>query len=255
MDIVLELIFLIILDVILSIDNAILIATVTKKLEGKDRKIAQILGATFAILMRLIFVLLLLAILNFINIPIIYIIGGSLLVYLGISITKNNEKEIKQVSSKSNIMKAVLTIIISDLIMSFDNAFIIAEVVLNFDLESHNIENVFLVNTIVIAVALMISLIIIVFFANYLTKLMEKNFWIMYIASWLLISLGIEMILKDSFWNLLGGYSINDENLLFVDIFKDWGLFLISHVIGGIIILSKWYFIDKNNESKHKKMT
>lgn len=259
MDIVLQIIVLLFLDIVLSVDNAILIASVTKNLEAKEKFWAQWLGALAAVLMRLVFIIIVMLTLNLlVGIPVIYITGGALLIYLGIALTNNNHED-ESAQAASSILKAIALIMAGDIMMSFDNAFIIGDIVSDFDWTAYGIETLWvstLLNTIIVAVALLISLVIIVFFADELTTLMNKYEWIIYIAGWLLISVGIEMIMKDFIWNVI---FFNDDvvfdtnatlpTLFFEDKLTHIGMFFTSYILGGIIMGSKWAIFDRKKES------
>ncbi len=230
MDILFGIFILLFLDVVLSVDNAILIASTTKELEGNSRKWAQILGASGAVLLRLIFVVLILFVLKEAStIPFLYIIGGGILLFIGIAITNIKSENEERNNGASTVLKAVALIIAGDILMSFDNAFIIANVSINMGLNQ-------LWTITVIAIALIISLVIILFFAKQLANIMESNAWIIYVAGWLLVSVGIEMCFKD-------------ELLSFMKIAHSW-TFLISYSLGGLIIFVKWYLLDKNKKEK-----
>ncbi len=224
MEFVLGILFLLVIDIVLSVDNAILIASTTKDLEGSQKKWAQILGATGAVLLRLIFVFILMfafALLE--GVILIYILGGAVLIYIGISIT-NKADESHKAKSSSSLFKAVALIMAGDVMMSFDNALIISEVAIDI-----SNDNIWMMVSIV-TIALALSLAIIIFFSSQLAKFMKKNEWLIYVAAWLLLGVGIEMILKDPLFN------ININHI--------W-IMLISYSLAGIVIGMKYYFYDR----------
>lgn len=246
MSIFLGLVTLIFLDIILSIDNAILIATVTKDLKEKNRRIVRIVGSSGAVFLRLIFIIVVMfALESLIGIPIIYIAGGGILVYLGISLTIKS-KPSKERDLSSGVLKAIAMIMAGDIMMSFDNAFIIGGIVSGFEFSVW-------IDVVIIIIALLISLIIIMFFADKLSVLMNKYEWIIFVAGWLLISVGIEMILKDYLWNIIIGSSMSGEdNPIIVEKLTEEGLILVSYLSGGIIMFSKWYLFDHIKIQKKK---
>jgi len=73
---------IIIIDLILGIDNALVIALAAKNLSPTDRKKATLIGVTLAIVIRTIFVMIFIAIGEF-NLPLFYFLGGLLLVKIG----------------------------------------------------------------------------------------------------------------------------------------------------------------------------
>ncbi len=228
MDFIFDILLLLLLDIVLSVDNAILIASTTKELEGKTKKTAQLIGATGAVVLRLVFIVLIVFTLDTLqDVILVYALGGLVLCYIGISMTiKHETKETKVASS---VFKAVALIIAGDIMMSFDNALIIGEVVIGLGKGTW-----FSLSIVVIALAL--SLIIILFFSSQLATFMHKNDWVVYVAAWLLVGLGIEMVLKDSLFNL--EHSLGHA----------W-MMLIAYATSGVIISSKWYFLDRNKST------
>ncbi len=219
--------FLFIVDVVLSVDNAILIASSTKDLDGNTRKLAQMIGAFGAVILRLIFVIIIMLTLNFLaSIPFVYIIGGALLVYIGISLSHDADEEHHQKEGASTIAKAVMIIIAGDVMMSFDNALVISEV-------ANSVTDDIWVEISIVAVALLLSLIIIIFFSGWLSEFMKNNYWLIYVACWLLVGLGIEMMFKDALFPWEIGHI--------------W-ILLFSYSIAGIIIYVKWYLTHKYNK-------
>ncbi len=228
MDILFDILVLFFLDVVLSVDNAVLIAATTRELEGKTKKTAQILGGLAAVLMRLIFVVLILLVLTaFEGVILMYIIGGGILVFLGLMITGPEKEKSHKDNPAKSVMKAMILIIAGDIMMSFDNAFIIADI-------SMGMEIVLGWKIAIIALALLLSLVIILFFASTLTRVMKNNPWIIYIAGWLLVSVGIEMMLKDQLFNI-------DHSYHLLVLFS-------SYALGGILTYGKYYLFDRNKK-------
>ncbi len=226
MDIFIGIITILFLDIVLSVDNAILIASTTRNLEKSERRKARIIGSSLAVLLRLVFVILIMFVLKAAtSVPVLYIIGGILLIVIGIMITKKHDEE--EVKVANSAMKAIVLILAGDVMLSFDNSFIIADVAsgMNVDLGW---------KILIIAAALLLSLFILLFFAKQLTAIMEKNQWIVYIACWLLISVGIEMMFKDQ---LLSGIHI--EHIY---------TFIISYGVGGIATGLKYWLDTRNND-------
>ncbi len=224
---------LFIIDVVLSVDNAILIASSTKDLDGDTKKWAQMIGAAGAVLLRLIFVIIIMFTLNALaGIPLIYIIGGGLLVYIGLSLSHDADEDHHQKEGASSILKAVAIIIAGDVMMSFDNALVISEVAIG-------ITDVLWVRVSIVAAALLLSLVIIIFFSGWLTTFMQNNYWLIYVACWLLVGVGIEMMFKDA---LVPGH------------INHWLILFISYSISGILIYIKWYFTHKWNNNKSDEL-
>lgn len=110
------------INLILSGDNAVVIALACRSLPRSQRKWGIILGAAVAIVMRIAFTVVAASLLG---IPGLMTIGSLLLFWIAVKllIEDADEKDIKQ---SSNVWGAVQTIAIADLIMSLDNVVAIA---------------------------------------------------------------------------------------------------------------------------------
>jgi len=113
---------IILIDILLGGDNAVVIALACRNLEPK-RRMQGILWGTFgAIVLRIALVAFALTLLA---IPYLKIVGGLLLVWIGIKLLIP-EDDSPEVKGGSSIAAAVRTIIIADFIMSLDNVIAIA---------------------------------------------------------------------------------------------------------------------------------
>lgn len=232
-----DILILLLLDIILSVDNAVLISMSTKELKGKDKRIASLFGALGAVLLRLIFVILLIFFLEVMSsIPVIYILGGGLLLYIGWNITKENKEDKSKVKSSQKILKAIATIIAADIIMSFDNALIISEVVVGIEWGFEQAWIGITLNGIIVSIALLLSLVLILFSSSAISKFMEKYSWVVYLGCWLLLSIGIEMILKDQIFKLFfeDGYEFPNW-LHYVTMIGSYGF-------GAILTVINWFW-------------
>ncbi len=108
---------ILLIDLTMSGDNAILIALVCKNLSDEYRIKAMLIGCTGAIVIRIIFTAFAIRVLS---IAYIQFIGGIILLYVAARLlTEHNKQDEKK--SPSTFMNAVKTIILADLIMSVDN--------------------------------------------------------------------------------------------------------------------------------------
>jgi YjbE family integral membrane protein len=112
------------INILLSGDNAVVIALASRSLPPEQRKWAILGGSGAAILLRIIFSVLIVWLLA---IPLLKLIGGLLLLYIGIKlIIPEAEHGEGSVAAKSNLWGAVVTITIADAVMSLDNVVAIA---------------------------------------------------------------------------------------------------------------------------------
>lgn len=109
---------IIVIDILLAGDNAIVIGMAAKNLEPNHRKQAIFWGTAGAIGLRLILAFLFVEAIN--NIPGLHLVGGVLLLWIGYKLMADSSGE-HNIEAKSNLSGAIMTIIIADGIMSIDN--------------------------------------------------------------------------------------------------------------------------------------
>jgi YjbE family integral membrane protein len=118
---VLQIIFV---NIILSGDNAVVIAMACLTLPPKQRLWGMILGAGVAVLLRVIFTLI---IAQAMALPYLKLIGGILLFYVAIKlVTEDADSEEEGVQGAHTLWRAVQIVAIADIVMSLDNVIAIA---------------------------------------------------------------------------------------------------------------------------------
>jgi YjbE family integral membrane protein len=113
------------IDLLLSGDNAVVIALACRSLPERVRTWGIILGAAVAILLRIIFAA---VISHLLAIPFLKVAGGLLLIWIAIKLAKGEEAEGRDIASSDKLYKAVWTIAVADAVMSLDNVVAIAAV-------------------------------------------------------------------------------------------------------------------------------
>lgn len=111
------------IDLLLSGDNAVVIALACRSLPEKQRKIGIWLGAGAAIFLRIIFALI---VSYLMGLPFLKVIGGVLLFWIAIKLVVGEEESHDNVESSDSLWRAVRTIAIADAVMSLDNVIAIA---------------------------------------------------------------------------------------------------------------------------------
>lgn len=109
---------IIIIDILLAGDNAIVIGMAAKNLPPHHRKQAILWGTVGAIVLRLVMAVLFVEALN--TIPALHLIGGLLLLWIGYSLLDDTKKE-HSIEAKDNLRSAIMTIVIADGVMGIDN--------------------------------------------------------------------------------------------------------------------------------------
>jgi YjbE family integral membrane protein len=114
------------INILLSGDNAVVIALACRSLPERQRNRAVIGGSAGAILLRVLFCLIVVWLLH---IPYLKLIGGLLLVWIGVKlILPETNDHGGGLTAKANLWGAVQTIIVADAVMSLDNVVAIAAV-------------------------------------------------------------------------------------------------------------------------------
>lgn len=150
---VLEIIWI---NILLSGDNAILIALACRGLPLKQRRWGVLLGALGGVILRVIFTLL---VVEMMSIPYLKTVGSLLLLFVAVKLLID-ELEHTDVNAKPDLMGAVVAIIMADAVMSLDNVLAIAAAARG--------------STYLIVFGLALSVPIVMFGAGFLLKVLER---------------------------------------------------------------------------------
>ena len=162
---------IILIDLVLSADNAVIIGMAASQFDPAIRKKVLIIGTAFAVVFRIMFSAMTAYLMQFQGIR---TIGGILLfwvaykLYVDILKKKEETKDLSKyqvdVSERSNFRKAVMTVIIADITLSLDNVIAVAGAAgTNYGL---------LVFGLALAIILMVTL------ANAISIYLKKHKWI-----------------------------------------------------------------------------
>jgi YjbE family integral membrane protein len=113
------------IDLLLSGDNAVVIALACRSLPPNQRKIGIILGAGTAVALRIVFALI---ISQLLQVAFLKVVGGLLLLWIAVKLAKGEAAEEHAVVASDKLWRAVGTIAIADGAMSLDNVIAIAAV-------------------------------------------------------------------------------------------------------------------------------
>lgn len=115
---------IILIDILLGGDNAVVIALACRGLPPKQRKMGIIYGTAGAIVLRVVLIAFALALLS---VPYLKLVGAILLVWIGVKLlVPQDEDEHGNINSSDKLWGAVKTVIVADLVMSVDNVLAIA---------------------------------------------------------------------------------------------------------------------------------
>ena len=117
---------IIMIDILLGGDNAVVIALACRKLPDAQRTKGIIWGTAGAIVLRVVLIFFALTLLQ---VPFLKIVGAALLLWIGIKLlVPEDEDEHGSIQASDKLWAAVKTVIVADFVMSLDNVIAIAGV-------------------------------------------------------------------------------------------------------------------------------
>ena len=173
---------IVIIDLILAGDNAVVIAMAVRSLPTEQRKKGIIFGAGAAVLLRVIATFF---VSQLLTISFIKLTGGILILWIAVKLFMEGVPEDKIEKEATTIAQAVKLIVIADITMAIDNMLAVGGA-------SHG--NLFL-----LIFGLGLSVPLVVLTSNLLSILMDKYPIIIYIGAAILGKVGGEMIITDPF--------------------------------------------------------
>lgn len=172
---------IIMIDIVLSGDNAVVIAMAARALPGDQQKKVIFWGGTAAIGLRIVVTALVAYLLH---IPLLQLGGGLALLYIAVKLLKGGDEHGANVKASNSMIDAIMTIVLADLVMSLDNMLAVGGA-------SHG-------NMLLLLMGLVVSMGIIMFCSTYIAKLMNKWSWLVYVGAGILAYTAAEMIMKDN---------------------------------------------------------
>ena len=110
-------------NIILSGDNAVVIAMACRGLPPKQRLWGMVLGAGVAVLLRIVFTGI---VATLMLLPYLKIVGGLALLYVAVKMLVPEEPDDNEVEAVEHLWRAVRIVVIADIMMSLDNVIAIA---------------------------------------------------------------------------------------------------------------------------------
>jgi YjbE family integral membrane protein len=144
-------------NIILSGDNAVVIALAARALPAHQQKKAVAWGAGAAVAMRIVLTIVAVELLKF---PYLKLIGAVLLLWIAVKLLVPEDDAGDGIESSANLFSAIKTILIADLVMSLDNVIGVAAAAKG--------------SLLLLVLGLLISIPLVIFGATMLMKLMER---------------------------------------------------------------------------------
>ena len=215
---------IIVANILLSGDNAVVIALASRNLPPNQQRKAIFWGSAAAIILR---VILTVTAVQLLSLPYLKIIGAILLLYIGVQLMADSDDE-TDMQGHSNIWGAIRTILIADLVMSLDNVIAVAAAAQKGPEETR---------LILLIVGLGLSIPLIIFGSTLLLKVMDRYPIIITLGAGLLGLLAGGMLVEDPAIRDFMQAAMEDAHMIFEG-------------IGVAIVLLVGTYLKKKNVKK-----
>ncbi|MFE1628675.1 TerC family protein [Brevibacillus reuszeri] len=174
-----SLLLIITINIVLSGDNAVVIAVACRKLQPVQRKKAILWGTFLAVIVRVMATILAVYLLQ---IPYLYLVGGVILLWISYKLLRD-EEESEQINASDDLVQAVKTIVVADVMMGLDNVLAIAGAAKG--------------SILLIVLGLLISIPLMIFGSQLILKAMERFQWLVYVGAAVLALAAANMIVTE----------------------------------------------------------
>lgn len=147
---------IILINIVLSGDNAVVIALASRSLPPAQQKMAILCGSVGAIVLRVVLTFFAVYLLS---LPYLKLAGAALLLWIGVNLLKGEDDE-AELEGHSNLASAIKTIIVADIVMSLDNVIGVAAAAKG--------------NVVLLVVGLGVSIPLIIYGSTLILKLMNR---------------------------------------------------------------------------------
>ena len=168
------------INIILSGDNAVVIALAARTLPPHQQRKAVFFGSGAAVVLR---ILLTVVAAKLLALPYLQIVGGLLLLWIGVQLLGDEDQGEDEAKEHGTLMAAVRTILIADLVMSLDNVIAVAAAAKG--------------SMLLLILGLAISIPLVIFGSTLIIKLMERFPIIVVLGAALIGWVGGETIASD----------------------------------------------------------
>jgi len=226
---------IILIDILLGGDNAIVIALACRHLPEDLRMKGIVGGAIGAIVARVVLIAFAVTLLT---LPYLKLIGGVLLLWIGVKLLVGEEDGDEEIDGGDRLMTAIKTVIIADLVMSIDNVIAVAAAAE----QAHADHKMLLV-----AFGIMVSIPVVIWGSSVILKIMHRVPSVVTLGAALLGYLGGAMIAKDV------AIHAEAERLLPMDLLSlhDMGVHLsLTGTMGAIFVVVAGWWLQRRAGSK-----
>jgi YjbE family integral membrane protein len=179
---VIDCLSIIMIDLLLAGDNALVIAMAVRTLPLRQRRTGIIFGAASAVLLR---VILTIAATELLGMPWIKLVGGAFVIWIAVKVLADAASPAAELAAPGHFLRAIWFIVVADITMSADNVLAVAGA------SRGSIP--------LIILGLGLSIPFVMFSSNLLVLLMDRYPWTMYLGAAILGKVGGEMMITDPF--------------------------------------------------------
>jgi YjbE family integral membrane protein len=173
---------IILIDLLLAGDNALVIAMAVRALPQRQRRLAIAFGAGAAVVLRVVLTILAARLLG---IEFIKLMGGAFIIWIAVKVLADASSEPAAEPPRGQLLRAVWFIVVADITMSLDNVLAVAGAARG--------------SVPLIIFGLAVSIPFVVFSSNLIATLMDRYPTVVYLGSAVLGKVGAEMMLTDPF--------------------------------------------------------
>jgi YjbE family integral membrane protein len=213
---ILDWIKIVIIDLTLAGDNAVMIAMAVRTLPPRQRQLGILWGAVGAVVIR-IFITFVAA--QILHLPLFQLVGGILLIWIAFKLLREDSGEETKGKQATTLWEAITIIIVADLIMSIDNILAVAGA-------SEG-------NALLLIFGLGLSIPIVVMGATFIATLLGRYSWLVFLGAGILGEVAGKMAIDDQYISQTFGVAPKPV---------EWGLRL---ALAGLIVLGGLYLARK----------
>jgi YjbE family integral membrane protein len=173
---------IVLIDLVLAGDNALVIAMAVRALPQRQRRIAITCGAAAAVLLRIVVTIVAARLLT---IEFLKMAGGALVIWIAVKVLADADSPPDETFARGSLLKAIWLIVFADITMSIDNVLAVAGAAKG--------------DPALIVFGLCVSIPFVVFGSNLIATLMDRYSIIVYLGVAILGKVGSEMMLTDPF--------------------------------------------------------
>ncbi|HEX3247012.1 MAG TPA: TerC family protein [Chloroflexota bacterium] len=203
---------IVLIDLVLSGDNAIVIGMAAHRLPARQRRWAVLIGGGSAIALRIALTAIAAMLLT---IPGLQAFGGLLLLWIAFKLLKQEGESSEGVKEASSLRDAVVTILVADFVMSLDNVLGVAGAS-GGDMT-------------LLIFGLALSVTILMLGGSLVSQMMDRMWWLAYVGSAVIAWTGVDMFLEDPVVHSLGVIPEEEELQLLLTVAATLTVLTITH--------------------------